>query len=194
MVTSVYIRPLLAIFVIAAIAGVSVVVFRNDQHESTPVRQTHQQLPHNIDVALKAARFSEIQDGLVVWELVAARVDYDKEGNTAYLSDVRMEFHRSRSHGTVTVIADSGEYSSSEKTVRLNGHVTVETEEGASFKTSSIVYSGATARFSTPDPVTFRQGRLQLNAIGMDLGVKNQKARFHSGIAATISMNQVVND
>jgi LPS export ABC transporter protein LptC len=186
MVSLVYIRLLLALLVMAAIISIAAVVHRNGPHGSVPVRSANQQLPHNIDIALKKARFSEIQEGLVVWELVAERVDYDKGGDTAYLSDIRMEFQHNQSHGAVMVTADSGEYSSSAKTVLLNGHVHVVTEDGASFKTSSIVYTGATAQFSTADPVIFRQQRLQLTAVGMDLGVKNQRARFFSSVDASI--------
>ena len=189
MVSPVYIRPLLALLVMASIISIAVIVLRNGTHGSTPVLSANQQLPHNIDVALKKARFSEIQDGLVVWELVAERADYDKGGDTAYLSDIRMEFQHNRSHGAVTVTADSGEYSSLAKTVRLNGHVHVVTEDGASFKTSSIVYTGAAAQFTTVDPVIFRQQRIQLTAVGMNLGVKNQRARFYSAVDASIIMN-----
>jgi LPS export ABC transporter protein LptC len=189
MVSPVYIRPLMALLVIAAIIGIATVVIRNGTHGSAPVLSANQQLPHNIDIALKNARFSEIQDGLVVWELVAERVDYDKGGDTAYLSEIRMEFLHNRSHGAITVTADRGDYSSSAKTVRLNGHVHVVTEDEASFKTDSIVYTGATAQFSTADPVIFRQQRLQLTAVGMDMGAKNQRARFHSLVDASIILN-----
>jgi lipopolysaccharide export system protein LptC len=189
MVAPVYIRPLLALLVMAAIIGIVAVVFLNSNHGSAPVLSANQQLPRNIDIALKNARFSEIQGGLVVWELVAERVDYDKGGDTAYLSDIRMEFQQNRSQGAVKATADKGEYSSSTKTVRLNGHVHVVTEDGGSFKTGSIVYTGATAQFTTADPVIFRQQRLQLTAIGMNFGVKNQRARFFSSVDASIIMN-----
>jgi len=189
MVSPVYIRPLLALLVIAAIAGIAIVVLRSSPQGTAPVMPTNQQLPNNIDVALKKARFSEIQDGLVVWELVAERVDYDKDGNVAYLSDIRMEFQRTGSQGTVTVTADKGEYSTSVKTVRLNGHVHVVTEDGASFETSSIIYNGVKAQFTTADPVVFRQQRLQLTAVGMNLGVKSQRAHFTSLVEATIIQN-----
>ena len=186
MVSPVYIRPLLALLVMAAIISIAAVVLRNGPRGSAPALSVNQQLPHNIDVALKKARFSEIQDGLVVWELVAERVDYDKGGDTAYLSDIRMEFRGSRSLGAVTVTADSGEYSSLSKNVRLSGHVHVVTEDGGSFKTASIVYKGAASQLSTADPVIFRQQKLQLTAVGMDMDVENQRARFLSAIAASI--------
>lgn len=186
MISPGYIKPLLALLVMAAIIGIAAAVYRNGFHEPAPARSVNQQLPHNIDVALKKARFSEIQDGVVVWNLVAERVDYDKSGDMAYLSDIRMEFRHTRSHGAVTVTADSGEYSSSAKNVRLNGHVHIETEDGASFKTNSIKYIGATSQFTTNDPVAFRQQRLQLTAVGMDMEVNNQRARFFSSIIASI--------
>jgi LPS export ABC transporter protein LptC len=189
MVTPVYIKPLLAILVIAAIASITAVLLRDSSGGPAAVRSASQQLPQNIDVALKKARFSEIQGGLLVWELIAERVDYDKSGDTAYLEAIRMEFQRTGSHGTVTVTADRGEYLSSAKKVRLNGHVHVVTEDGASFKTGSILYTGANAQFSTPDPVVFQQQRLQLAAVGMDLDVNNQRARFYSSVDAVITQN-----
>ena len=191
MVSPVYIRPLLALLVMAAIFGIAAAVLRSGPHGASPARPASQQLPRNIDVTLKDARFSEIQDGQVAWELVSGRVAYDKDGDLAYLTGIRMDFQRAGSHGTVSVTADGGEYSSKAKTVRLKGHVHVVTEDGASFDTGSIVYTGATSRFTTPDPVTFRQARLMLTAVGMELGVKNQQARFFSSIDATISPDQL---
>lgn len=189
MVSSVYIRPLLAILVVAAIVAIAAVVLRNGSTGSAPVRPANQQLPHNIDIALKKALFSEIQNGLVVWELVAERVDYDKGGDTAYLSNIRMDFKKTASRGAVTVTADKGVYLSAVKNIRLKGNVHIVNDEGANFETASLDYNGAVAKFSTADSVIFRQERLQLTAIGMDLGVDNQQARFHSSVNSSIIMN-----
>lgn len=191
MVSPVYIRPLLALFVMATIIGIATVVFLNRTPETKPVPSTKQQLPQNIDIALKKARFSEIQDSLLVWELIAERADYDKTGDTAYLKDIRMEFQKTPSQGAIIVTADSGEYYSLKKDIFLQGNVHVVTEEGAIFDTESIAYNGAIAHFTTKVPVMFRQQRMQLTAVGMDLGVKTQKAHFKSAVAASILMNQV---
>lgn len=191
MVSPVYIRPLLALLVLAAIVGLAAVVFRNGSHESAPVPSATPQLPKNIDVALKNARFSEIQDGVLVWDLVAERVDYDKTGEIAYLSNIRMEFQKTSSQGAMTVTADKGEYFSTKKNVSLTGNVRLVTEEGASFNTASINYNGASSLFTTRSPVVFRQERLQLNAVGMDMNVKTQKAIFKSSVSSSIVMNQV---
>jgi LPS export ABC transporter protein LptC len=186
MVSPAYIKPLLALLVVAAIIGIATVVLRNGSPESAPVHSANQQLPHNIDVVLKKARFSEIQDGITVWELDAEQADYDKKGDMAYLTDIRMVFPHTRSHGAVTVTADYGEYSTSTKNILLKGHVHAVTEDGARFNTSSIIYTGAKDQFSTTYPVLFRQQRLLLNAVGMDYGVENQLARFYSLVDATV--------
>ncbi len=189
MVSSAYIRPLLALLVMAAIIGIAVVVFRNVPHGSPSARPAEQQLPHHIDIALKKARFSEIQEGQVAWELVAERVEYDKRGDTAYLAGIKMDFQKRSSQGTVTVTADKGEYLSRERNVRLSGHVLVVTEEGARFSTDSLLYTGTTGRFTTAGSVHFRQERLQLDAVGMTLNVKNQQAHFSSAIEASVTMH-----
>ena len=189
MVSSVYIRPLLALLVMAAIIGIAVVVIRDGSQESKQVPSAVQQLPQNIDIALKKARFSEIQESLLVWELVAERAEYDKTGDTAYLKDIRMEFQKTPSQGAITVTSDRGDYFVTEKNIFLSGNVHVVTDEGAHFDTESITYNGALDRFTTNAPVIFRQQRLQLTATGMDLGVKSQKAYFKSLVVATIVMN-----
>ena len=190
MASPVYIKPLLALIVMAVIVAIAVIVIRNGNDGSGPVQAAIQQLPQNIDVVLKKARFTEIQDGTVVWELAAEKAEYDKSGNIAYLAEIRMEFKPTQSHGAITVTADSGEYLNKEKNIHLKGHVHVVTEDGASFKTDTIKYEGTTPRFSTKDPVTFSQQRLQLTAVGMDLGVNDQRAHFYSPVSASIVVNR----
>lgn len=189
MLSPVYIRPLLALLVTAAIIGTVAVVFRHDSREVKPAPSVDQQLPQNIDIALKKARFTEIQNGLVVWELVSERAEYDKSGEIAYLKDIRLEFKKTPSQGAITVTADKGEYLSAKKDIHLAGHVHVVTDEDARFDTDSITYTGALDRFTTKVPVVFRQQRMQLTAVGMDYVVKSQKAHFKSAVAASIVMN-----
>lgn len=188
MVSPAYLRRVLALLAVVAVVAVLYFGLRSTRRTAT-VQSVGQQLPRNIDVSLGKARFSEIKDGQLVWELAADHVDYDKEGDRAYLSDIRMKFQGSGLLGAVTVTADKGEYNSSDSTVRLSGTVRVTSENGAQFETDSVLYSGKNDQISTSDPVKFRQQRMQLTAIGMDLGVKSQQARFHSAIAATVSVD-----
>jgi LPS export ABC transporter protein LptC len=187
MLSSVYIRPLLALVVTAAVISIAAVIYRNGSHGPSPEKSAIQQLPHNIDIALQQARFSEIKGGLVVWELAAMRVEYDKSGGVAHLSGgIRIDFSRSDTRGAVVATADRGDYFSNSNTILLRGKVHIQTGDGATFDSDSLDYTSADSRFTTDGPVTFVQERLTLKATGMVFGVKEQHARFFSMIEATV--------
>lgn len=186
MILSVHIKPLLALLAIVAIIGIGTALFRKSPNGAESEQVANRQLPQNIDVALKKARFSEMQDGVELWNLLAERVEYDKALDKAYLTDIDMEFQHTRLREAVKVTADSGEYSNTEKNVRLNGHVRAVTENGASFTTDTLIYNASTAQLSTVDTVTFRQEKLQLTAVGMNMGLKNQQAHFLSAVNASV--------
>lgn len=187
MVSPVFIRSLLAILVTTAFIGIVAVILRNGSHNQLPAQSALRQLPQNIDIALKKARFSEIRDGSVVWELVAERVDYDKSGEVAHLGGIKMDFVRNRSAGSITVTADRGDYFSNNRDVLLRGNVHVETEDGISFDTDSIDYKALKSQFKTAEKVEFSQQRLALTAVGMEMDVKSQQARFFKLVDATVA-------
>lgn len=187
MVSPVLIRPLLAIIVTAVLIGIVATIYRSGSHDQPPVQSALQQLPQNIDIALNKARFSEIRDGSVIWELLADHVEYDKSADVAHLSGIRMEFVRSRSSGSVTVTAEHGDYYSSNNDIRLNGEVHVQTEDGISFDTDTIEYSSVKSRFKTSDKILFRQQRLNLSAVGMEMDVRNQRVHFNRAIDAVVA-------
>ncbi|MDD5286456.1 MAG: LPS export ABC transporter periplasmic protein LptC [Desulfuromonadaceae bacterium] len=188
MVSPVFIRPALAILVTTAIICIVIAISRNGSNHPAPVQSVFQQLPQNIDIALKQARFSEIKDGSVVWELVAEKVEYDKSGEIAHLAGgIRMNFVKNSSRGAIKVTADNGEYQGNRKIIKLRGKVHVLTEEGASFETDSIDYMAAASQFKTAGMVVFRDEKLTLNAIGMQMGVKEQQARFLKLVDATVA-------
>lgn len=180
------IRIMLALLVTMAIVGIVATISLKGTKQA-PLEPVHLQLPQNIDVALRNARFTEISNGATVWELVAERAEYDKSGEVAYLTDIRMEFAKTRTAGGVTVTAARGEYSSKNRDVKLRGTVHVTTDSKASFESDSLDYLAARSQFRTADPVTFHHQRLALSAKGMELNVKDQKARFFSAIDATVT-------
>ncbi|MEI6704854.1 MAG: LPS export ABC transporter periplasmic protein LptC [Deltaproteobacteria bacterium] len=188
MVSPALIRPALVILVTTAIICIVIAISRNGSNHSTPVPSAFQELPQNIDIALKQARFSEIKEGSVAWELIAEKVEYDKSGEIAHLTGgIGMDFIRSKTRGAVKVTADSGEYLSNNKNITLRGKVHLRTEDGLSFDTDSIDYTAAISQFKTADAVTFRQERLTLRATGMEMDVKDQQVRFITLVDATVA-------
>jgi len=179
------IRLVLAIIVTTAIIGIVAVISMKGSKQAPP-EQVSRQLPPNIDVALHDARFSEMRDGAVVWNLVAKRADYDKNGEKAYLSDIRMVFSQSRAGGAITVTARKGTYYSKRKDVRLEGDVRVETGSGAAFETDVLDYSAKQSRFRTASPVRFSHERITLEAVGMELFTATETCRFLKSVTASV--------
>ncbi|HEY4744884.1 MAG TPA: LPS export ABC transporter periplasmic protein LptC [Desulfuromonadaceae bacterium] len=186
MASSGNIRLVLAILITAMVIGIVVAIALKGSKQTSPT-PVLQKLPQNIDVALHQACFTEMREGRAAWELVADRAQYDKSGDNAYLSDIRLKFAKTRSGGAITVTAARGDYASKSGDVRLRGAVHMVTESGIDFTSESLDYLAARSLFRTAAPVAFRQQRLALRARGMEMDVKEQKARFQSAIDATVA-------
>ena len=179
------IRILLALIVTTTVIGIVAAVFLKSSRKAQP-EPVSRQLSQNIDVVMHNARFSEMQDGVTVWELLADSAEYDKTGDRAFLSGVHMECVNSRAHGTIIVTSTKGEYSNSTKNVSLRGKVHVVTESGMVFDTESLDYLAGPAQFRTMDRVEFHHDRLSLAATGMELKVNEEKARFFKAVDAVV--------
>lgn len=179
------IRFALALLVTTAIIGIVAAISFKGSRTALP-EPVAKPLPQNIDVALHNARFTEMRDGVTIWELVADRAEYDKSGDVAYLSDIHMVFANTRSNGAITITATKGEYANASRNVRLRGNVHVVTESGIVFDTESLDYLAGLSRFKTSERVDFHSERLSLAAIGMELDVKTETSRFFKAIDAVV--------
>ncbi|HIJ80689.1 MAG TPA: LPS export ABC transporter periplasmic protein LptC [Desulfuromonadales bacterium] len=188
MPSSLHITPLLAAVATLAAIGVAVFILRDGAGEAAPQLRGMGQPSRSVDVALKKARFSEIKGGQVAWELTAERVEYDKGGGVARLTDgIRIDFSKNGPRDAVTVTAQRGDYLSAANLVQLRGKVHLQSGNGATFDTESLDYTSANSRFTTAAPVTYSEDRLRLKSTGMELGVKEQSVRFLAVVDATVS-------
>jgi LPS export ABC transporter protein LptC len=183
------IRLVLAIIVVTATIGIVAAISQKGS-KSIPPEPVPQHIPKNIDLALQNARFTEMRGGKVVWVLVAERAEYDKDGEVATLTGIKMDFEKTPTAGSVAVTAASGSYSDKSKVVKLRGKVRLVTEDGAVFETESIDYFADSSSFIAKTPVKFKHQRLGLTAHGMELDVRSQKANFHKPVDAVIDGQQ----
>lgn len=179
------IRFVLALLVAAAIAGIVAAITLKGLHTTSP-EPVSQQLPQHIDVALQNARFTEMRNGTTVWELVAEKVEYDKTGDVAYLTNIRMVYAKSRTNGAITLTASKGDYSNITKNIRLRGKVHMVTDSGMVFDTESLDYLAKSSLFRTADPVLFHHERLSLAATGMEYFAKTETSHFLKSIDAVV--------
>jgi LPS export ABC transporter protein LptC len=187
MVSTGNIRFAIAILVISAIIGIVAAITLKGSHQAAIPEPSSRKLPHNIDMAINNACFYEVRGGKTVWELVAKKTEYDKNGDIAYLSDIRMKFAKTASAGALTVTAAKGTYFDKSRNVALRGKVHMVTETGVILDTETIDYLAAYSQFRTSDEVTWRQQRLMLTARGMEMDVASQKARFLKAVDARVA-------
>ncbi len=179
------IRLVLASLVVMAGVGIVAAIFLKGGRTPLP-EPVSQQLPRNIDVALTNARFNEMKDGVPVWELVADRAEYDKSGENAFLTTIRMVYKKNRANGEIIVTADKGEYFSSSRNVKLQGKVHVTTGSGMVMDTDSLEYQADRSLFRTKDRVVINHERLSLDAVGMELDATTEKTHFPSAVNAVV--------
>lgn len=182
------VRFLLVIVFIAITGGIIFLVSKSKQGVTPPRHEAQAgKVVANADVALRNAHFSEMLEGKVEWELVADQAVYDKNGETVFLTGIHMDFLQSPSSGKITVTATTGEYLTKTENVKLRGKVHMVASDGVVFDTESIDYNAAQSSFHTDLPVTFCQERLTLDAVGMDMKVRDHIAHFHKSVNATVS-------
>ena len=179
------IRLVLAIIVtLLTICIVATIAMKGSRQISPP--PVIQQLPRKIDVVLDKARFTEVREGVTVWELVADQAQYDKSGEIAYLTGIKMKLAGTGSKGGITATAAKGEYQRKNSNVMLRGAVHVVSDTGIIFDSESVDYVAAVSMFKTAAKVTFSHQRLALTAKGMEMDISEQKARFLGNIDATL--------
>ena len=177
----------MAVLVTTALIGIVAAVARNSSRQPATPEQVMPELSAHIDVALHKARFVEMRNGSVLWDLVADRAEYDRAGELVHLTGLTMTFDRSPASEPLTLTADRGQYAERSRRLALRGRIHVKTGTGASFDTDSIEYRADRSLLATDAPVSFRHQRLSLQATGMEFDVERQKGRFKSEVTAAVA-------
>lgn len=145
-----------------------------------------------IDMALNKLHFSEMRGNEQLWELVAERAEYDKDSGRARLAGVRADIHGGRAGGML-ITAETGSYDEAARLVQLRTRVHAVSKRGMVFDTDQLDYLTAPGRLQTAQPVTVRDGRLTLQAVGMEMSLHDEKVRFSGPVEAVIEGYRVKN-
>lgn len=170
------IRRILAIAIVALCVAVVGAVALRQLRLSSPESASRTISP-NVDMAMTKLRFSEMRDNAKLWELVADQADYDKDSGVVTLSGVHLETFEGKTGGMV-VTSKTGTYNEQARIVKMNGTVHAVSKRGMVFDSDFVEYRPATGLLLTDRPVTVRDARMTLRAIGMELSLKEEKVRF----------------
>ena len=185
MIKSNKIRQLLALFVVAAslsiVAAIVVKLYR-----ARMTAELLRKLPQNIEVSLQKIHFTETRDGKKKWDLVADKADYDKKGEVTHLTGVRLVVAGGNAMGDITLTAPLADFHNVSKDVKMDGNVVAKSVSGMEFTATDARYIAARALIMTSGRVSFTDGKLKLEGVGMEFMPQTKNVRILSKVTASI--------
>jgi LPS export ABC transporter protein LptC len=185
MIKSNKIRQLLALFiVVTSLSIVAVIVVKIYRGRMTA--ELLRKLPKNIEVSLRKIHFTETRDGMKKWDLVADKADYDKKGEVTHLTGVRLVIAGGNATGDITLIAPQADFHNLSKDVRMDGNVSAKSASGMEFTATNATYVAARSLIISSGRVSFTDGKLKLEGVGMEFMPKTKNVRILNKVTANI--------
>jgi LPS export ABC transporter protein LptC len=185
MIKSNKIRQLLALFVVATSLSIVVAVVVK-LYRARGTAELLRKLPQNIEVSLQKIHFTETRDGMKKWDLVADKADYDKKGEVTHLTGVRLVVAGENAMGDITLTAPRADFHNATKDVRMDGNVVAKTASGMEFTATDAAYIAARSLIMTSGRVSFTDGKLKLEGVGMEFMPKTKNVRILNRVTAKI--------
>jgi LPS export ABC transporter protein LptC len=179
------IRQLLAVIIVVASISLAAAILLKVSRGRGPA-ETLPRLAKNVDVSLQKIHYTETKQGVKQWDLVADKVEYDKDREIARLSGIRLVLAGNRQTGDITLTADQGEFSNKTKDVHLVGNVVARSASGMEFTTSQADYRAASSMIESSARVKFTDGKLTLEGVGMELKTVTKDVRILRDVTADI--------
>lgn len=181
-----HIRRFLAIAIVLAgtiiVAVISMKVHRNNRSVEPPPR-----LPGNVDVSLKEIHYTETQNGVKKWDLVADKAEYDKGRDVARLTGVRLIIAGTDKTGTIQLTADRADYDNSSKNITLVGNVVARSRSGLEVVAAdSVTYVAAASLLKSAGRIRINDGNLAVDGVGMEFRTDTKGLKLLSDVNASI--------
>jgi LPS export ABC transporter protein LptC len=152
------------------------------------VEKIIEDLPKNVDIALKKVDWTETRGSEKLWALSADSAAHLSCQDEALIENVRMVFFSKGEFGDVTLTARKGRWFPKEGRVDLQGDVVAQSSNGFSLYTQRLTYMKEGDLISTDLPVRLVNQETELTGTGLRMPVKNQhlellsdvKGKFHA--------------
>lgn len=179
------IRRVLAFAVIAASTYLTVAIAVKFHRVKDPA-DILADLPKNIDLSLKKVHYTNTKDGVLLWDLVASKVDYYNDPGVARFTDAEMVMFGKGGAEKYTLKADSADWHKKTGNVKLTGNVEATSGSGMKFTTGHLEYHAAKSLVSTPDRVRLVDGNLSVEGTGMEMQVDARRVKVLHNVTAVV--------
>jgi len=175
-------RFLVILASITALFVVATITFRMHQG-GAPARKVPK-LPLKVDVSLQRVHYTETRLGVKRWDLSAERAEYNKDTDSTTLSGVRLVVSGKAPTGDLQITADRADYHNRTRDVLLSGKVRGSSGSGMEFSSTRVTYFAAREQLVTSEPVSFKDGGLLLEGVGMEFQTQTRRLRLMKDVSA----------
>jgi len=153
--------------------------------EKTPRKTPMNIMDDQVDLQVMKVHYTEATAEGVKWEINADSAQYRKKENLAFFKKpgIKLTMPNGRSF---MMTADEGWLHQDSKDMEVSGNIHLVSNNGDEFETDHLSYSGLEKRCYTSAPVRMKNSRIQIEAKGMSLSLKDEQLTLLSGVKATL--------
>jgi LPS export ABC transporter protein LptC len=130
-------------------------------------------------VGLKEINFTQVKDGVKLWELKAEAVEYQKDSNLVSFKKVTLIYFP-KDNKPITLVGNVGKLDTRSKNVSIAGEVLISSPEGYELRVPSLEYVDERKEVQTDGLVTLNGPHLNLEGQGMIMNLESQKVKIKS--------------
>lgn len=179
------IRQLLALAVILAGGGLVAVIAVKLYWAKRPAVMA--KFSPTADISLQKLHYTETKKGKKQWDLTADKAEYVREKEVTRLTGVRLVVAGTAATGDITLTAERADYHNKSGDVELSGNVRAKSASGMEFASNSAAYVAARSMIATRDHVSFSDGMLSVEGVGMELTADSRNVRILHQVTANVT-------
>ena len=168
-------QTILAIGILCFVAfWIGLYAFRSQRPSTPPPSQqpVSGQTPGN--VGMKEINFSQVIEGVKLWELKAEEVEYQKERNQVSFKKVTVIYFP-KGEKPITLVGNRGQLNTQSKDIFIEGEVNVSSEAGFELKAPALHYEDGKRQVWTEGEISFKGPRIEVEGKGMAMNLDTQK-------------------
>lgn len=181
-------RNLLAVVILLLAIVLAVALARNFRGDGPA--EVLEDLPKNVDLALREIHYSETRDGVRKWSMVADSAAYSAGAGVTSVENIRMTFFDRSGRETVKLTSRRGEVETESGEVTLDGDVVMTSVRGYTVSTERLVYRKSDDVILTDTPVQIHSAWMELSGRKLRLQVQDQQMTLIGDVRTLIKGKQ----
>jgi LPS export ABC transporter protein LptC len=140
------------------------------------------QTPGN--VGLKEINFSQVKDGVKLWELKAEEVEYQKDRNLVSFKKVTILYFP-KADKPISLVGNRGYLDTQSKNIYMEGEVIISSEAGYELRAPTLYYRDEEREVTTEGVVTFKGPEIMVEGQGANMQLDSQRLFIRSKAKTT---------